>query len=90
MGRSSSNFFAAEPSRVARGFIFKPKIQIGEKFGRPYIPRWQNVAIVCGRLEYFTDIWDMERFVIIWYIFPALVSCIKKNLATLQPSPGPV
>jgi hypothetical protein len=27
----------------------------------------------------------LEHFVVIWYIFPVLVSCTKENLATLQP-----
>jgi hypothetical protein len=38
-------------------------------------------------LEYFRDLWDIlwhcVYFVFIWYIFPVLVSCIEKNLATL-------
>jgi hypothetical protein len=34
----------------------------------------ENVDIFYGYLEYFTDI---------WYLFPVLVSCAKKNLATL-------
>jgi hypothetical protein len=40
---------------------------------------------------YFTDIWSILRsfgifcvaFMVVWYIFPVLVSFIKKNLATL-------
>jgi hypothetical protein len=47
----------------------------------------ENVDILYGHLEYFTDIWDifdhLVHFVFIWYIFPVLESCTKKNLATL-------
>jgi hypothetical protein len=40
---------------------------------------------------HFMDMWSILRpcdifyghFVVIWYIFPILVYCIKKNLATL-------
>jgi hypothetical protein len=49
--------------------------------------RLENVDIFYGHMEYFTDIWDIlwlcVHFVFIWYIFPVLVSCTKKNLATL-------
>jgi hypothetical protein len=45
-------------------------------------------------LIYFRAIWDilqlfwifydhLVHFVLIWYLFPVLVSCTKKNLATL-------
>jgi hypothetical protein len=38
-------------------------------------------------LGYFTDIWDilwpLGTFVFIWFLFPVLVSCTEKNLATL-------
>jgi hypothetical protein len=41
-----------------------------------------------GHLEYFMAIWyfydHLVQFVLIWYIFPVLVSCTKKNLATLK------
>jgi hypothetical protein len=48
-------------------------------------------------LIYFMAIWyilhpfgifydHLVHFVIIWYIFPVLVSCTKKNLATLTTS----
>jgi hypothetical protein len=38
-------------------------------------------------LRTFGKFYDhLVRFVLIWYIFPALVSYIKKNLATLGPS----
>jgi hypothetical protein len=37
-------------------------------------------------LVYFSDIWyfyaHLVNFLVIWYIFPALVLCIKKNLAS--------
>jgi hypothetical protein len=54
----------------------------------------EKVDIFHGLLEYFTVIWDilpfatfcvhLVHFVYIWYIFPVLVSCTKKNLATLH------
>jgi hypothetical protein len=48
----------------------------------------ENVDTFYGHLGYFTDIWDiydhLAHFVFIWYIFPVLVSCTKKNLATLR------
>jgi hypothetical protein len=54
----------------------------------------ENVGIFYGHLEYFTDIWNILRtlgvfydlyaqFVTILDIFPVLVYCLKKNLATL-------
>jgi hypothetical protein len=53
----------------------------------------ENIDIFCGHLECFADIWDMY-FMTVWYIlcsfgtfFPILVSCTKKNLATLVPTP---
>jgi hypothetical protein len=64
--------------------------------------RSENVEVVYGHLEYFTDIWDilepfgtfcvyLVHFVFIWYIlcsfgtfFSVLVSCNKKDLATLR------
>jgi hypothetical protein len=51
-----------------------------------------NVGIFCGHLEYFTTIYVLHMFrgrlvyfVVIWLILPVLVSCPKKNLATLVP-----
>jgi hypothetical protein len=48
----------------------------------------KNVALYCGRLEYFINIgyilWEVGNLVVIWHIFPALVYCTKKNLATLH------
>jgi hypothetical protein len=50
--------------------------------------RLENVDIVYGHLEYFTDrgifYGYLVHFVYIWYIFPVLVTCTKKNLATLK------
>jgi hypothetical protein len=46
----------------------------------------KNVGMFYGLLEYFTDIWYKWPFVkdeVIRYVFPNLVYCIKKNLATL-------
>jgi hypothetical protein len=47
----------------------------------------ENVVIYSGHFEYFTTIayilGAFGNFVVIWYIFPALVHSTKKNLATL-------
>jgi hypothetical protein len=40
-----------------------------------------------GHLVDFTAIW-YTYFILIWYIFPVLVSCIKVNLATLVAGTG--
>jgi hypothetical protein len=72
-------------TRVARWFIFRPKIAIWVHFGRSF-----NGGCLCilwkfglfyGHLVHFTY---FVYFVVIWYIFPVLVYCSKKNLATLQ------
>jgi hypothetical protein len=47
----------------------------------------ENIDIFYGHYEYFTDFGifcdHLVHFLFIWYIFPVLVSCGKKNLATL-------
>jgi hypothetical protein len=47
-------------------------------------PEMENAVIFS---EYFTTIgyilWAFDHFVVIWYIFPTLVYCIKTYLATL-------
>jgi hypothetical protein len=58
--------------RVARCFLFKPKVPIWVNFGGPKIGKcWY----IYGYLEYLTDI---------WYIFPVWVIFTEKNLATLD------
>jgi hypothetical protein len=66
------------------GFISDQKYQFG------YILEdleMENVFIWSVHLEYFTTIGyiysTFGNFVVIWCIFPALVYCTKKNLATL-------
>jgi hypothetical protein len=55
----------------------------------------ENIGIFYGHLVYFTLIWyilcpfgifygHLVYFVVIWTIFPVLVRCSKKNLATLR------
>jgi hypothetical protein len=65
--------------RVARWFVFKPKIPIWVNFEGPKIGKCWNIlwpfGIFYGHLGYFKTI---------WYIFPVWVSCAKKNLATLD------
>jgi hypothetical protein len=66
--------------RVARWFVFKPKIQIWVKFGGSCNGRCWYILWICGPfygiLKYFMDLWHS------WYIFSVLVFCTKKNLAT--------
>jgi hypothetical protein len=52
----AAHLFVGVLSRVARLFVFKPKIQIWEKFSGPQIG---NVDIFYGHLEYFLEIWDI-------------------------------
>jgi hypothetical protein len=66
-------------NRVARWYIFKPKIPLWVNFGRPWNRKgWYILwpfGIHCGHLVIY--------LVAIWFIFPVLVYCVKKNLATL-------
>jgi hypothetical protein len=39
-------------------------------------------SILCTAIWYI--LWPFDKFVVIWYIFPILVHCNKKNLATLH------
>jgi hypothetical protein len=59
----------------------------------PYLGKfWRKLEWKCG-YTYIVDIWPILRpfgifhshlvhFAVIWYIFPVLVCCAKKNLAT--------
>jgi hypothetical protein len=72
-------------ARVARWFVFKPKIQIWVNFVAPYID-WKNVDahVFYGHLEYFKDIW--ENLMTIGYFCADLVNfgiTSQQNLATL-------
>jgi hypothetical protein len=71
--------------RVARWFVFKPKMPNWENFSEPQIGKCWNILWPFGIFYGF-----LGYFVTIWYIlcsfgtfFPVLVSCSKKNLATL-------
>jgi hypothetical protein len=75
-------------SRVARWFIFKPKIPNLDQFWR--IWQW-NILV------YFIVVWYIFRpfgifsgtlvyFVVIWYVFTVLIYCNTKNLAILSSS----
>jgi hypothetical protein len=73
-------------SRVARWFIFKPKIPIWVNFRGPQIGKSWNILWPFGIFTYGYLVY----FMTIWYILcsfgtfvPDLVSCTKKNLATL-------
>jgi hypothetical protein len=71
------DFHAAVADRVARWYSLKLKITIWVKEGFTTAV-WSIfgylVYVVCCHLVYF---------LVIWYIFPVLVCCTKKNLATL-------
>jgi hypothetical protein len=102
------------PGRVARWFVFKPKIpNLGKFCGALdwkmfiYVMAIWNIlwrfGIFYDHLVHFVFIWyilysfgtfciHLVHFVFIWYIlylfgtfFRVLVSCTKKNLATLLP-----
>jgi hypothetical protein len=66
-------------TRVARWFLFKPKIPILVNFGGLYLD-WKM-------LLYFMAIWDIYDHLVhscsFGTFFPVLVYCVKKNLATL-------
>jgi hypothetical protein len=70
-------------NRVARGFVFKPKIPIWVNVGGPYL-QWKMLAELYGLLEYFTAIWyiiwPFGNIMVIWYIFPRFVIfCPEKS-----------
>jgi hypothetical protein len=70
--------------RVARWYVFKPKILIWVTFGGPlngHVCKFQaHLELLCS----FGIFLSFGNFVVIWYIFPVLVYCFKKNLATLM------
>jgi hypothetical protein len=78
----SSSWCCDFPERVHPGlpdgtYIFRPKIRIWVNFGgscngRCWYSLW-TLRLLYGHLVYF---------VVIWYIFPVLVCCTKKNLAS--------
>jgi hypothetical protein len=66
-------------ARVARWFVFKPKIPIWVNFGGPY------AGIFYGHLEYFTVIcnisWPFGNIVVIWYrYFPAFWYIVSRKI----------
>jgi hypothetical protein len=71
---------SALKSRVARWFVFKPKIPIWVNFGGPYIGKLENGDIFYGHEEYLMEIFynHLVHFFRFWYHVPT-----KKNLATL-------
>jgi hypothetical protein len=69
--------------RVARWYVFRPKIPLGVNFGgscnlRCWYILW-TFSLFHGHSIYFMAV---------WYIFPVLVCCSKKNLATLPSMHG--
>jgi hypothetical protein len=80
--------FRSVSTRVARWYIFKSKIPIWVNIGRSFHGRCCNIL---WHLVYFNAIFvfydHLVCFVVIRYIFPILVCCTKKNLATLVSTP---
>jgi hypothetical protein len=79
--------------RVARWYIFEPKISIWVYFGGPAL-EWKVFVYyigVCNNLQPFGAIYGhLVHFMAIWYILwsfgkssPVLVYCVKKYLAIL-------
>jgi hypothetical protein len=58
-------------SRLARWYIFKPKIPMWVNFGGPYNKKcWYilwSIGIFCRPFGIF---WPFGSIVVIWYIFP--------------------
>jgi hypothetical protein len=52
------------------------------------LPRLESVYTVYIHIAIWNILWRFWIFLTIWYIFPVLVSCTKKNLATLDESNG--
>jgi hypothetical protein len=75
----------AVANRVARWFVFKPKIPIWVNFGGPKIGKCLYISwpfgIFYGHCGFFMTIWYIGCS--FGALFPVLVSCTKKNLATL-------
>jgi hypothetical protein len=71
-------------SRVARWYIFKPKIQIWVNFERPAMVYYYSHLV---KVRPFGTFYDHLVYVHpFWYIFPVVFCCTKKNLATLLAS----
>jgi hypothetical protein len=97
-GEGENSFFCLEiqpatvQSRVARCFIFIPKIPIWVYYGGPWNGKcWERLSkfgIHSCHLVYFISIFIDFVF---WYIFPFWCTyCIQKNLATLAQRPNSV
>jgi hypothetical protein len=85
----SRDFILISPRRVARWYIFKPKIPLWVNYEGPW--NWKKVGIFYGYLEYITAIWYMlwpfGNVVTIWYISPRFgILCQEKSGSpALQP-----
>jgi hypothetical protein len=81
----SGEWVLTDPRRVARWFVFKPKIPIWVNFGGTWIGKCLYIlwplGISYGDLGYFMTIWYIlysfgtfcihwVHFVFLWYIFP--------------------
>jgi hypothetical protein len=85
--RKKNSEFSWIHFRVASWIVFKPKIPIWVKFGGAQIGKcWYiRYMAIWNILQTFGIFYDhLVQFVFSWYIFSFfLVSCTKKNLATL-------
>jgi hypothetical protein len=84
------NSLSSSRAGLPDGLFSNQKSQFGGIFQNL---RWRNVDIfefLFGMFYGYMHIYDhLVHFVFIWYIFPVLVSCKKKNLATLDRSSSP-
>jgi hypothetical protein len=81
--------FAADKGfgcRVARWFLFKPKIPILVHFGRPRNGKCRYLfRAFCNILHQLGIFYGpLVYFLVIWHISPVLVCFAQKNLATLN------
>jgi hypothetical protein len=85
----STTSLRSEPKYILYICISKPKIQIWVNFGGPSNGRcWYIIRLFGLFLGYLVCFGPFGTFMVIWYIFPVLVSCAKNNLATLPSVPA--
>jgi hypothetical protein len=67
--------------RVARWFIFKPKILIWVNFGGPYIEKYWYIGMaIWNILRTFGIFYDpLGKFVFIWYIFSSFGNMYREK-----------
>jgi hypothetical protein len=99
LNKTIKNHFrlAWQKLQLMAGFISQWLSRLECSFPALFPPSKQGCQMVCFKTKNpnLGKIWKalgifydhLVNFVFIWYIFPVLVSCTKKNLATLLPSP---